>query len=94
VRRAAREAEDSINEVRAVARHPRFNIRDSRRAYLEKCEDDEGISTVDARQICNEQWDEAEWDWDNIVSQIDQYKKLEQRNCPALISGVDRRRIR
>jgi len=95
LRREARVKEDRLREIQQVTRHRNFNPDDVRESLALKCKKHHAqhYGPLDSRDIemCNHEAEE-QLDWFDIGHRnLLDYKKLEKRNCPALIAGLRRR---
>jgi len=97
LRRQMPRIKGDIEEVRKVTRHANFNPNDAGRAYRTACRKyvkaGGGQRAKSATEICKIRWHEAESHWDQAVVNYTHYKRLEKRNCPALIAGLPGRRL-
>ena len=87
-RRTAKVIDDHIAEIRKVSRHPDFNPYTAGAAWRKDCIDESGH-----KKTCEQHWREVDAWWDRILESQLRYRELERRNCPALISGLSRRRL-
>ena len=88
-RRNARITADHIAEVRGVTRHSDWNPFKAKVAWVTNCE-----NAGSRGEYCEEQWHEADVEWDSIIDDHMMFVKFERRNCPALIGGLRKKRLR